>query len=137
VLLASSIVLAWGEKQAKAERFAMARIACWITVGMGLGFLALQGYEYSVEWKDVTPYSDSYGSIFYSITTLHALHVIAGLLMLIYIGVMPRYGSTRRSPHKPYTTVALYWHFVDAVWVLIVTLLYIIPNIQRYMHVHH
>lgn len=136
ILLASSGVLAWGEKLAKAERFVAARVACWVTVLMGLGFLALQGYEYSVEWKDVTPYSDSYGSIFYSITTLHALHVIAGLLMLMYIGIMPRYGYTRRTPHKPYTTVALYWHFVDAVWVLIVLLLYIIPNIQRYMHVH-
>lgn len=136
ILLLSSVVLAWGEKQAKAERFGPARVALWTTVLMGLGFMALQGYEYSVEWKDETPYSDSYGSIFYSITSLHALHVIAGLLLLIYIGVMPRFGWTRRTPHKPYTTVAMYWHFVDAVWVLIVLLLYIIPNLQRYMHVH-
>jgi heme/copper-type cytochrome/quinol oxidase subunit 3 len=62
--------------------------------------------------------------------------VIVGLLLLMYVGLMPRYGSTVRLPHKPYTTVALYWHFVDAVWVIIVLLLYIIPNIQRYMHVH-
>ena len=136
ILLASSVVLFWGEKQAEKENFFPARVALWITVFMGLGFMALQGYEYSVEWKDVTPYSDSYGSIFYSITSLHALHVIAGLLMLMYIGVMPRYGWTRRSPHSPYKTVAYYWHFVDAVWILIVILLYIIPNIQRYMHVH-
>lgn len=137
ILLASSVVLAWGEKQVKAERFVAGRITCWITIAMGIGFLALQGFEYSVEWKSETPYSDSYGSIFYAITTLHALHVIAGLLMLMYIGVMPRYGWTRRTPHKPYATIALYWHFVDAVWVLIVLLLYIIPNIQRYLHVHH
>jgi heme/copper-type cytochrome/quinol oxidase subunit 3 len=136
ILLASSVVLFWGEKQAEKENFLPARIALWITVLMGFGFMALQGYEYSVEWKDVTPYSDSYGSIFYSITTLHALHVIAGLLMLMYIGLMPRYGWTRRTPHKPYKTVSMYWHFVDAVWILIVLLLYIIPNIQRYMHVH-
>jgi cytochrome c oxidase subunit III len=103
---------------------------------MGIGFLALQGFEYSVEWKDVTPYSDTYGSIFYTITTLHAAHVIAGLVMLMYIGVMPRYGDARRTPHKPYKTAALYWHFVDVVWVFIVLFLYIIPNFQRYMHVH-
>ncbi len=136
ILLTSSIVLAWGEKQAKAERFGAARAALWLTVLMGCGFLALQGYEYSLEWKQTTPYSDSYGSIFYSITTLHALHVIAGLLMLMYIGLMPRYGWTRRTPHKPYTTVAMYWHFVDAVWILIVALLYAIPTLQRYFHVH-
>lgn len=136
ILLLSSVVLAWGEKQVKAERFAAGRAALWVTVFIGLGFLALQGYEYSIEWKETTPYSDSYGSIFYSITTLHALHVIAGLLMLMYIGLMPRYGWTRRTPHKPYTTVALYWHFVDAVWILIVSLLYVIPTLQRYVHVH-
>lgn len=136
ILLSSSFVLRWGEKQAESEHFGPARIALWITVLMGIGFLALQGFEYSVEWKDVTPYSDSYGSVFFSITTLHALHVIVGLMMLMFIGLMPRYGSTKRSPHKPYTTVALYWHFVDAVWILIVMLLYIIPNFQRYMHVH-
>ncbi len=136
ILLASSAVLLWGEHQVKKERFAAGRIALWISVLMGIGFLALQGFEYSVEWKDVTPYSDTYGSIFYSITTLHAIHVIAGLLMLAYVGVMPRYGETRRTPHKPYKTAALYWHFVDVVWVFIVVFLYIIPSLQRYMHVH-
>jgi heme/copper-type cytochrome/quinol oxidase subunit 3 len=136
ILLSSSFVLHWGEKQAEKERFGPARLALWITVLMGLGFLALQGFEYSAEWTTTTPYSDSYGSVFYSITSLHALHVIVGLLLLMYVGLMPRYGSTMRTPHKPYSTVALYWHFVDAVWVIIVALLYIIPNFQRYMHVH-
>jgi heme/copper-type cytochrome/quinol oxidase subunit 3 len=137
ILLSSSVVIAWGERQVKKENFLAGRIALWITVLLGLGFLALQGYEYSVEWQMITPYSDSYGSIFFSITTLHAAHVIAGLLLLMYVGILPRYGETPRTPHKPYTTVALYWHFVDAVWVLIVALLYIIPNFQRYFHVHH
>jgi cytochrome c oxidase subunit III len=136
ILLASSAVLWWGEHQVKKERFAAGSIALWISVLLGIGFLALQGFEYAVEWKDVTPYSDTYGSIFFTITTLHAAHVIAGLLMLMYVGVMPRYGDTRRTPHKPYKTASLYWHFVDVVWVFIVLFLYVIPNFQRYMHVH-
>jgi cytochrome c oxidase subunit III len=136
ILLASSAVLWWGEHQVKKERFTAGRIALWISVLLGIGFLALQGFEYAVEWKDVTPYSDTYGSIFFTITTLHAAHVIAGLLMLMYVGVMPRYGDTRRTPHKPYKTASLYWHFVDVVWVFIVLFLYVIPNFQRYMHVH-
>lgn len=137
ILLSSSAILMWGEHQVKNGRWAAGRIAVWVTVLFGLGFLALQGYEYSLEWQTITPYSDSYGSIFFTITTLHAAHVIVGLLLLMYIGVMPRYGETRRSPHLPYKTAALYWHFVDAVWIVVVTLLYIIPNIQRYLHVHH
>ncbi|HXS74628.1 MAG TPA: cytochrome c oxidase subunit 3 [Terracidiphilus sp.] len=136
ILLSSSGVLMWGEHQVKKGREMAGRMALWITVLMGIGFLALQGFEYSVEWKEVTPYSDTYGSIFYSITSLHAAHVIAGLLILMYVGVMPRFGDTERTPHKAYKVGALYWHFVDAVWVFIVVFLYIIPNFQRYLHVH-
>lgn len=137
ILLTSSAVLMWGERQVKKENFSAARIAVWITVAIGLCFLALQAYEYTVEWKTITPYSDSYGSIFFTITSLHALHVIAGLLILSYIGCMPRYGETKRSPHKVYSTAAMYWHFVDAVWLFIVVFLYCIPTLQRYLHVHH
>lgn len=136
VLVSSSLVLHWGEKQVLKLRFSAGRIALWITVLLGLLFLTLQGFEYASEWKDLTPDSDSYGSIFYTITSLHAAHVIAGLLLLIYVGVLPSYGVMRRTPHRPYQVAARYWHFVDAVWVFIVLLLYCVPNIQRFYHVH-
>jgi cytochrome c oxidase subunit III len=134
VLVTSSIVLYWGERQVKAGRFTAGRIALWFTVLLGLVFLALQGLEYASEWGDLTPDSDSYGSIFYTITTLHGAHVIVGLLLLAYVGIYPRYGKTRRTPHLLYETVSRYWHFVDVVWVFIVALLYVIPNIQRAHH---
>jgi cytochrome c oxidase subunit III len=130
ILLASSFVLRWGEEQVKAERFGTGRLALWLTVLLGIVFLVLQGFEYADHWKNLAPYSDSYGSIFYTITSLHAAHVIVGLLMLAYVGILPRYGETRRSPHVPYATVALYWHFVDVVWIFIVLLLYVIPHFQ-------
>jgi heme/copper-type cytochrome/quinol oxidase subunit 3 len=136
ILLSSSIVLRWGELRVKEERFGAAKIALIITILLGMAFLTLQGFEYHSHWKDLAPYSDSYGSIFYSITSLHAAHVIVGLMMLIYVAILPRWGITRRSPHQPYATVAVYWHFVDAVWVFIVLLLYVVPNIQRLLHVH-
>jgi heme/copper-type cytochrome/quinol oxidase subunit 3 len=136
ILLGSSFVLHWGERQVNGERFTLARAALWITVFLGLVFLALQGFEYYYHWSELAPYSDAYGSIFYTITSLHAAHVIVGLMMLAYIGIQPRYGATIRTPHKPYSTIALYWHFVDVVWVFIVIMLYVIPNIQRMHHVH-
>jgi heme/copper-type cytochrome/quinol oxidase subunit 3 len=136
ILLSSSFVLKWGEDQVKTENFGAARLALWITVLMGLAFLALQSVEYVSHWKDLTPYSDSYGSIFYAITSLHAIHVVAGLLMLSYVGILPRYGETRGSPHHVYETVALYWHFVDFVWIFIVLLLYVVPRFQG-MHYGH
>jgi len=136
ILLASSGVLHWGELQVEKEQYLAGRIALWLTVVLGLGFLVLQGFEYASEWGDLTPDSNSYGSIFYTITTLHAAHVIVGLLILTYVGFQPRYGFARRSPHLPYQVASRYWHFVDAVWVFVVTLLYVIPNIQSYYHAH-
>jgi heme/copper-type cytochrome/quinol oxidase subunit 3 len=130
VLLASSVVLGWGEIQVERKSFTAGRIALWITIGMGIAFLVLQYFEYADHWKQLTPYSDSYGSIFYAITTLHAAHVVAGLLFLTYVGIIPRYGDTRGSPHRAYQTVALYWHFVDLVWIFVVLLLYVIPSFQ-------
>jgi len=135
ILLTSSAILFYGEKQLKKHNYRAARLAVWVTILFGLGFLALQGYEYYSDWMNLAPYNDSYGSIFYTITSLHAAHVCAGLLMLGFLGVMPRYGETPRTPHKPYETIAMYWHFVDAVWVVIVTFLYVIPHFQRLAHV--
>jgi cytochrome c oxidase subunit 3 len=136
ILVSSSGVLMWGEHQVKRANFFAGRVALWVTVAMGVGFMILQSFEYVDHWKQLTPYSDSYGSIFYAITTLHAAHVVVGLLMLGFVGVLPRYGETVGSPHRVYETIALYWHFVDVVWVIIVLLLYVIPNIQamRYGH---
>lgn len=134
ILLSSSAILYWGETQLKTHNYGLARLAVWGTILFGLTFLSVQGYEYYSNWKDLAPYSDSYGSVFYAITTLHAAHVCAGLLMLIYLGVLPRYGETERTPHRPYKTLAMYWHFVDVVWIFIVTFLYVVPNIQRLHH---
>ena len=136
VLLSSSVVLYFGERQLRAGNHFLARVSVWITVVMGLGFLAIQGSEYYFDWMNSAPYNDSYGSAFYAITTLHASHVIVGLAMLAYIGIMPRYGETPRTPHRPFETVSKYWHFVDIVWVFIVTFLYVIPHWLRAQYVH-
>jgi heme/copper-type cytochrome/quinol oxidase subunit 3 len=136
ILLASSLVLNWGERAVAMHRVIAGRIALWITVALGLIFLLLQAFEYRAHWFDLAPYSDSYGSIFYAITTLHAAHVIVGLMLLCYVGSLPFVGVSARSPHKAYKTISMYWHFVDVVWIFIVLLLYIIPHFQRLHHVH-
>jgi heme/copper-type cytochrome/quinol oxidase subunit 3 len=50
--------------------------------------------------------------------------------MLAYVLILPRVGRTDRPPHRAYSDVATYWHFVDGVWVFIVGLLYVLPNIR-------
>ncbi|HEX4783571.1 MAG TPA: heme-copper oxidase subunit III [Candidatus Sulfotelmatobacter sp.] len=128
VLLVSSLVLHWGERQLKKERYLSARIALALTIVIGLGFLTLSAFDYREHWERLTPYTDSYGSIFYTITSFHAAHVIVGLLILIYVLILPRYAPVAESPYRPYHVAAMYWHFVDVVWIFVVAILYVGPH---------
>lgn len=132
ILAGSSLVIMWGERLVEQRRYALARAAVAATILMGLVFLAVQAFEYKEHWKTLTPTTDSYGSIFYTITTFHAAHVMMGLLMLGYLAVLPNYGPAPLPPHRPYRVVALYWHFVDIIWFFVVLLLYVIPHFQFY-----
>ena len=125
-----------GKAAGGAAEIPRGRMALWATVRSGWCFWCCRHSSTWITGRHSTPYSDSYGSIFYVITTLHAAHVIVGLLLLAYVGVLPRYGPTRGSPHRPYATVSLYWHFVDFVWIFIVLLLYVIPAFQGHVHGH-
>jgi heme/copper-type cytochrome/quinol oxidase subunit 3 len=131
VLLTSSVVLEWGGRQIKQQRYRTGRSALIGTILLGVGFLILQIFEYKSHWKELTPDSNSYGSIFYTITSFHAAHVVVGLLILCFVAALPQYAPTRKSPYRRYKTASLYWHFVDAVWVFIVLFLYIIPNLAH------
>ena len=130
ILAASSLVVMWGERLVSEKRYGLARGAVLMTIVMGLVFLAVQVSEYKDHLKTLTPQTDSYGSIFYTITTFHAAHVVMGLLMLGYLSILPNYGPTQLPPYRPYRVVALYWHFVDVIWFFVVLLLYVIPHFQ-------
>ncbi len=130
VLLSSSAVLIWGERQLKARRFGAARAAMLGTILIGIGFLVIQFFEYRDHLKELTPQTNVYGSIFYTITSFHAAHVVVGLIILAYVLLLPRLEPVDRPPHRPYHNAAMYWHFVDIVWIFIVAFLYVAPNIR-------
>jgi len=129
ILLLSSVVLHWGETRVRQGKQGRGRLGLAGTIFLGLAFVGLQGLEYRDHLKTLTPQTNTYGSIFYTITSFHALHVMLGLLMLIYVLILPRLEPVERPPHRPFHNVALYWHFVDAVWIVIVGLLYVLPHL--------
>jgi len=126
LLLASSVVLHVGERQLQRGAAGRARLALVGTIGLGLAFAVVQVMEYRHHLRTLQPRSDAYGSLFYVITTFHALHVAAGLLMLLFVACLPTLRPPR-SPRRPLHNVALYWHFVDVVWIVVVALLYVLP----------
>ncbi len=106
----------------------MVRMRLWLvaTTVLGSMFLAGQAYEFTIFYFD-----DGLGfttnvatSAFYALTGLHGVHVLIGVIMLLtMVGI-----SYRRKMHaEAVEVVGLYWHFVDIVWVVIFTVVYLIP----------
>lgn len=129
ILILSSIVLRFfGEKPVEKGHYGAARAGVAATIVLGLIFLGLEGFAFSQSWPTITPATDSYGSIFYVIQFFHAAHVMAGLLMLTYVLFLPL-GPAQRTPYRPLHAAALYWHFVDVVWIFVVFILFILPHL--------
>lgn len=131
VLLASSAVIWWAERASRRGNSGGARLGIAATLAMAVGFMTLQVFEYRDHWKTLQPQTDAYGSIFYTITSFHALHVMVGMAMLGYVLLLPDLEGRFEPPHRPLHNAALYWHFVDAVWVVVVALLYLLPNFRH------
>jgi heme/copper-type cytochrome/quinol oxidase subunit 3 len=103
------------------------RIAMLLSIVLALGFLAIQGYEYAsaaFSWR-----TDAYGSLFFTILSLHALHVIGAILIVTWLEVRSFAGHFNREHHVAVQTGALYWHFVDVVWLAIFAVLYLSPRV--------
>lgn len=133
VLVSSSVVLYFGEQAARVHAFGRARLLVGTTVVMGIGFLVLQTFEYADHLTHLRPSTNAYGSIFYTLTSLHGAHVVLGLLMLGYVLLLPEQhmAGAEKPPHHALKNASLYWHFVDVVWIFLVALLYVAPNVGR------
>ena len=97
-----------------------------VTIMLGAGFLSGQAYEYTnlivVEGFNIT--SGIYGSVFFSLTGLHGLHVTVGVVVLIGVLIRSFMGHFSPRSHFGVDGTVLYWHFVDAVWLALYVALY-------------
>jgi len=96
---------------------------------MGAFFIAGQVYEYAeLVHKGLTIANSSYGSVFFIPTGFHGLHVLGGLIAFLF--VLLRSFSTDRFNERDATfalVVSYYWHFVDAVWIVLFGTIYLLP----------
>jgi heme/copper-type cytochrome/quinol oxidase subunit 3 len=128
ILILSSVAVAWGERGIRLDQRTRLRAGYAIGIALGVLFLILQGVEYSRE--KLSPTHDAYGSLFYTITGFHGAHVFVGLIMLCVVLVRAFKGHFAANRREAVTNVALYWHFVDAVWLAVFTSLYITPHLR-------
>lgn len=125
LLISSSFFMQWGLSSIKKGSVGRTRLALLIAFLLAAGFLALQIFEYSR--SEFTPQTNAYGSLFFGITGIHGIHVLIAALMNLFVQVRSGLGHFTARRHLAIENVTLYWHFVDLVWLVIFTSLYIGP----------
>ncbi len=104
-------------------------IRYWVaTILLGAGFLtgtAREWHELIVE-HHLTISTNLFGSTYYALVGLHASHVIAGMTMLLIVAALGLTGRVRPVHVERTDVISMYWHFVDVVWIVVVTVVYVI-----------
>ena len=107
------------------------RLRIWLlaTAFLGMTFLGGQVFEFTVFVKEgLTITRNVFGSSFFLLTGFHGLHVTVGVLLLLHMYGMSLTGRIGQQDSLRVELVGLYWHFVDIVWVIIFTVVYLIPT---------
>ena len=127
-LLSSSLTIHAAVKSLR--RGAIGSFVLWWTFTLWLGATFLAGT--AREWyrliygEGLTISSNLFGTTYYSLVGLHAFHVTVGLLAIITVLLFTFSGYVRKEHAERIDVLSLYWHFVDAVWVVVFTVVYLI-----------
>jgi heme/copper-type cytochrome/quinol oxidase subunit 3 len=118
LLFTSSATMTFAERR---------RSLAWLaaTAALGAAFLAGQGLEYArLLGAGIAPSTGAFGTTFFTLTGLHGLHVLAGLGAIGALAAAAR-ASAPRVGGTAWDAVAWYWHFVDGVWVVVFSVVYL------------
>ena len=124
VLLSSSLTMALALAAAQQDRQAAVKRNLLLTALLGIAFLAIKGYDYIHMWhRGFTISSSLFGSCYYLLTGFHALHVLSGVILLLYLFVSASRGMFSAANYGRIEYSGLYWHFIDIVWVILFAIL--------------
>jgi cytochrome c oxidase subunit 3 len=137
VLIVSSFFAAWAIHLVRAGRTRAARASLVAVILLGLTFLALKSLEYTHHLQEGIapgayytfglrePGAPLFFTLYYFMTGLHALHVVAGLSVMTWLLIRVHRGKTTSEHHVELEMGGLYWHLVDIVWIFLWPLLYL------------
>jgi cytochrome c oxidase subunit 3/cytochrome o ubiquinol oxidase subunit 3 len=128
VLLASSLTMVLA--LSAIQRGDVARLRIWLlaTALLGMTFIGGQVYEFTTFYHEGLKLSTNlFGTTFYVLTGFHGTHVGIGIVMLLTLLALSFTGRITQERSETVELVGLYWHFVDIVWIVIFTLVYLIP----------
>jgi heme/copper-type cytochrome/quinol oxidase subunit 3 len=129
VLLFSSLTMVLA--LSAAQRRDRVRMRLWLlaTALLGLTFVGGQVYEFTTFYREGLHIDTNlFGTTFFVLTGFHGVHVTVGIIMLLSLVGMSMGDRLPDDPSFPVEMVGLYWHFVDIVWIVIFTVVYLIPT---------
>ena len=124
ILLSSSLTLHWAQTSVKNGNRFGAKAGLLTTFLLGATFLLVQVTEYV--HIGFAPSDHAQGSVFYGLTGLHGAHVAIGLILLGMVTVRAFRGHFSKEEHRGLEIPGIYWHFVDVMWIVVYTSIYIL-----------
>jgi cytochrome c oxidase subunit 3 len=126
ILVLSSLTLHWAHVAIRKDERRTFVLGLLLTLLLGVVFIGGQVYEYYefIVHTNFTVTSGLFGSAFYGLTGLHGLHVSLGGALLAIVTTRALAGQYSAERHVSVSTVSMYWHFVDVVWIFLVVVLY-------------
>ena len=127
-LLSSSLTIHLAVRALKSAKVALFGVWWFATLVLGAIFLVGTGREWQrlIYEKGLTVSTNLFGTTYYSLVGLHAFHVTAGLTAIALAMIFTLSGSVKPEHGERAEVFSLYWHFVDAVWVVVFTVVYVI-----------
>jgi len=127
-LLSSSLTIHLAVRALRNSKVALFGIWWFVTIALGIIFLAGTGREWHRLIFDdgLTVSTNLFGTTYYSLVGLHAFHVTVGLIVLTIGMIFTFLGLVRQEHSERAEIFSLYWHFVDAVWVIVFTVVYVV-----------
>ena len=129
-LLSSSVTIVLAVRALRAGSIRTFGIWWLVTFALGVEFLAGTALEWHrlIYRESLTINTNLFGTTYYSLVGLHALHVIIGLLLILIVMIFTALGDMDRRHIERTDVLSWYWHFVDAVWVVVFITVYVIAR---------
>lgn len=127
-LLSSSVTVVFALRALRGGAVGSFTTMLLVTVALGVAFLVATGIEWArlIERDGLTIGSNLFGTTFYTLVGAHAAHVTIGVTLLGITACLGMAGRVRPEHAEPVEMLSWYWHFVDAVWVVVFTVVYVV-----------
>ena len=130
ILLSSSIPVHVAEKGIEKGRQGLLKAGLAMGFLLGAIFFAITvGVEWPEKLHEFSPRTNVYGSLFFTVTGFHASHVVVGLAINLWTQIRAWRGAFDEDRHVTVQNFAMYWHFVDVVWIFVFSTVYLSPNL--------